>query len=370
MRFRTSRRAFTLIELLVVIAIIAILIALLLPAVQQAREAARRTQCKNNLKQIGLALHNYHNVFSVFPPGAVHAGNARSNTGSTSAPHTYALNHTGWLYVLPYLDQANLYNQFNFDCATNNAAAPTDANCTNPPGTARTVRCGWTYGSVNTNPNEALVTEVINAFLCPSDEGNVNPRYSYNNPDWFADNHAKTNYLFNAGAHDIGWWCTRYWDIFAASAWPLPDGTPAVGGRGPFGFNGAARMAHFQDGTSNTILVGESATSNRVSNAYFGLWAGHRHHGTFIVNHPNSNPNHINNARYHINGQFQVPGMAGSGATPDPRHYVQVASSVHEGGAHFLFGDGTVRFLSETMDHSTYSILTRLATGQTRDLPF
>jgi len=107
MKANTSRkRGFTLIELLVVIAIIAILIALLLPAVQQAREAARRSQCKNNLKQIGLAMHNYIDAHSVLPPGA--------NNGSYSGPATqmgYTLNHTAWIFVLPFLDQAPLYNK-------------------------------------------------------------------------------------------------------------------------------------------------------------------------------------------------------------------------------------------------------------------
>jgi prepilin-type N-terminal cleavage/methylation domain-containing protein len=119
---RASRRkaGFTLIELLVVIAIIAILIALLLPAVQQAREAARRTQCRNNLKQIGLALHNYHDAFRVFPPAQVYDGIAAGNVGgNTCAPagtptSSALLSRAPWtVSILPYLDQAPLYNQFN-----------------------------------------------------------------------------------------------------------------------------------------------------------------------------------------------------------------------------------------------------------------
>src|SRR5689334_25157717 len=100
---RKVRIAFTLIELLVVIAIIAILIALLLPAVQQAREAARRTQCRNNLKQIGLALHNYHDAFGLFPYSTSMDGNCATTTGFTQIK-----NHRGWPLLLPYLDQAPL----------------------------------------------------------------------------------------------------------------------------------------------------------------------------------------------------------------------------------------------------------------------
>src|SRR5688572_18495143 len=124
-RDQRRRIGFTLIELLVVIAIIAILIALLLPAVQQAREAARRTQCKNNLKQMGLALHNYHDAFNMFPPGHVYDGfadtNVRSPTngggndcvaaGALASNATYV--RAPWtVQILPYIDQAPLYNQF------------------------------------------------------------------------------------------------------------------------------------------------------------------------------------------------------------------------------------------------------------------
>src|SRR5205823_7320640 len=104
-------RGFTLIELLVVIAIIAVLVALLLPAVQQAREAARRSQCKNNLKQFGLALHNYHEMASRFPAALVGSGRVAPTTVGV-APVT--LNTTGWVMLLPYLDQMPAYNRYNF----------------------------------------------------------------------------------------------------------------------------------------------------------------------------------------------------------------------------------------------------------------
>ena len=125
-RLSGTRRGFTLIELLVVIAIIAILIALLLPAVQQAREAARRTQCKNNLKQIGLALHNYLDVTQVLPPGWI----AVDDTGAPSAHE--GTSGVGWAtMILPYMGQANIYNQFNAslpaDCCTSDGVMRTKA---------------------------------------------------------------------------------------------------------------------------------------------------------------------------------------------------------------------------------------------------
>ena len=138
MACRQRRTAFTLIELLVVIAIIAILIALLLPAVQQAREAARRTQCKNNLKQIGLAMHNYHDTFSVFPPGIV---NIRGCV-PTNATHLWG----GMTFLLPQMEQAPLYNSLNVN------------GCNIPPAT--TLFNG-----------AALLTQPLAMFACPSDSG-------------------------------------------------------------------------------------------------------------------------------------------------------------------------------------------------------
>jgi len=143
---RAPRRGFTLIELLVVIAIIAVLIALLLPAVQAAREAARRSQCINNLKQLGIAMHNYHDSRGAFPPGAM-----RNDTWSDWSAHTM---------ILPYIEQPALFNAINFGPATGNAGAQ--------PG-------------VDANGNTTVQRAVINGFLCPSDrdkltsvEGHVN----------------------------------------------------------------------------------------------------------------------------------------------------------------------------------------------------
>ena len=142
------RRAFTLIELLVVIAIIAVLIALLLPAVQQAREAARRSQCKNNIKQIGLALHNYHDTFSVFPYAEM------MGSGQAAGVVANIRNQNGLVQLLPYLDQAPLYNTFNFSAPFGKYQVA---------GTASTV--------VVPAANLAASTTKLAVFTCPSDSG-------------------------------------------------------------------------------------------------------------------------------------------------------------------------------------------------------
>jgi prepilin-type N-terminal cleavage/methylation domain-containing protein len=366
-RIKAFRRAFTLIELLVVIAIIAILVALLLPAVQQAREAARRSQCKANMKNIGVAIHNYHDVHSILPPGVVNSGQ-----GATASPHQTALNHTGWVYLLPMLDQTPLYNEFDLNCATNFVNNTSNGGCNG--GGSRTLMCGWTYQAApgtGVNPNQELVKTKLAVLLCPSDDG-ADKLLSHNDVHhWGADNHAVTNYTFAAGGHGNGWSCAPFWSIYADSTSNLPDGRTGIPYRGAFGYNSSSQFKHFRDGTSNCMMVGEqmstlSASVNvygRPGSHYIAAWAGHRHHGTFSVNHPVLTP-HINNSRYHINGPLCEPGLPGSGATDDIRPYHNVHSSIHSGGAHALMGDGKVQFLNESMDHSVYAILTRLNSGE------
>ncbi len=161
---RPLPRGFTLIELLVVIAIIAILIALLLPAVQQAREAARRTQCKNNLKQIGLAMHNYHDVFKTFPPGVIQIGNWTNCTimsNGVAVPNTEARSWGWGTFILPYIDQAPLYNILR-------------------PDGCRMPNEGTLYNG------QPVLQQTLEAYTCPSDTGN--DRNVYHN------NYAKCNY--------------------------------------------------------------------------------------------------------------------------------------------------------------------------------
>ena len=198
------RRGFTLIELLVVIAIIAILIALLLPAVQQAREAARRSQCKNNVKQIGLALHNYHDTFRAFP--------AAFYRGTTTSPGW------GWVaMILPYIDQAPLYNKL-------------DTGSVKPSATAST-----------------LVQTVLSAYRCPSDTGKAT---NSNRNNWGTSNYA--------------------------GVWGSGDANESISsGNGIFSASSSVRMRDITDGTSNTIGIGERAYGRLGSDNYNGaIWAG------------------------------------------------------------------------------------------------
>lgn len=193
-----KKRGFTLIELLVVIAIIAILIALLLPAVQQAREAARRTQCRNNLKQLGIALHNYHDVYTQFPPNPGYG--ARNSPGG--AMETWS-GWSGLAMLLPYFDQAPIYNQIEFG-----------------------VR--WNYNG-NGITNYDLSSTVISGLLCPSDPGSGS-RYSTR---W-----APTSYNFSTGP---------------CSSWSQRSLGPGMASRMK-----STGLRDWTDGASNTIAMAEA----------------------------------------------------------------------------------------------------------------
>ncbi len=303
------KRGFTLIELLVVIAIIAVLIALLLPAVQQAREAARRSQCKNNLKQLGLALHNYHDTMNVLPPAHI---------GRCTTP---MLNTTGLTMLLPYIDQGPLYNKYNF-----NASASTFASC------GGAVASG---DDPTTTGNAALVKTRIQVFLCPTDSASDMISATTSNYGISATNTgtggAKTNYDFIT--------LTTY---NVAENWSGLSTTS----RCMFGDNSKCTLTDVKDGTSNTIMMGE--TTRDVYNGGTNAW-GYRGWvmvGLNLVSYP------IN--LWSFNGNTYPPGKLGSWS---------YSGSLHTGGAHYLFGDGAVRFISENINATTRQRLATMSDG-------
>ena len=313
-RRRLSRHGFTLIELLVVIAIIAVLIALLLPAVQQAREAARRTQCRNNLKQLGLALHNYQDVNSVFPMGL--SDSVWGNTEITG---------DGWAWgvaLLPYIDQANLFNQFNFT--------------TNP------YVC-VTCGAIPTG-NQALVAKPQAAFTCPSD---VRPAAAPNNAGSAATGKGSNSTALSS---------------YMGSAGPF-DGTPCVANGtvpvaevrniGLFRVNSALSFRDITDGSSNVFAIGEV---RYIPNGLDATNAAYGSDRQYIYGHvttgggPKCDNNGVNNNGMHNHVRWtrhKLNGPLTNAATLERAFH-----SNHVGGAHFLMGDGSVKFVSENIDHT------------------
>ncbi|QDT82623.1 DUF1559 domain-containing protein [Gimesia chilikensis] len=321
MKHRTTLRGFTLIELLVVIAIIAILIALLLPAVQQAREAARRSTCKNNLKQIGLALHNYHDTHQLFPYATANPGNC-----IPANPNTTITNHTGWLYLLPFMDQANLYNQFNFSAATgqHNKTSNTLAG-----------------GSSITTGNAQLGTNIIPILLCPSDDGGSTYSGADTNYGTGVANSARTSYGFSVTTGEYwGGNCT-YWVNESKT------------NRTMFGANSKCKIRDIKDGTSNTVAVAE--TTLDVDDGECQIWAASSHVGMGVMLKASRGINEFRCCTWRTppNAQFQ-PGRLGEWGEP---------GSTHTGGMHVLLADGAVRFISENIDTNTRLNLANISDG-------
>lgn len=296
-------RGFTLIEMLVTISVIAILIALLLPAVQQAREAARRSQCVNNLKQIGLALHNYHDIHEAFPPGftggfELHKDDKRWGWGT---------------FILPQLEQATLYNRL----------APDEHSL---------------FRTVFSNVRQKLLKTSVTTYLCPSDStqplANVNrdftgPALSQSTPTVtaFHINHVGVKGATSSYVGSFGdFWRPNY------GIWNAQN----LHGNGVFGCLTSTRIRDIVDGTSQTFAIGERSYENYGS-TWVGVeaWNQCTTWGVSMV---------TGSAYYKMNDApapypFTCDGRGASGF-----------SSKHSGGANFLMCDGSARFVSETID--------------------
>ncbi len=303
---KPRRSAFTLIELLVVIAIIAILIALLLPAVQQAREAARRTQCKNNMKQLGLAVHNYHDVFDTMPPAWI---NPSVSNCSTMFGTGNTKNITGYSLLLPYLDQAPLYNLFNF---------------TLPMGPANGGGCG--FGGNPSDSQSTTVGKKLPALRCPTDMPIAEPANQTHNHSAVTNGY-RISYCF----------------VFDNYSWAKVNyGADTISTKSVFGLNGAANFSYITDGTSNTLMFMEACFKKTNSNNRYGPFL---HAFTYY--------SEVTPTRFTIN-QIQT--------APD-YFWWTAPSSKHVGGCHALMCDGAVRFVSQNISTATIAALTSMGGG-------
>ncbi len=335
MRDRSGRRGFTLVELLVVIAIVGILIGLLLPAVQKVRDAAARTQCQNNLEQIGLALHNYHDTQQSFPPGYIDG-----NTDPNSTPDRDVGPGWGWAsFILPYVEQQNVYHQINFSVG------------------------------VGLGSNAAVCLLPLKVYLCPADS--TQQTFTV----W------PTNVLVAHGNY-VG--CNGWEECFNGAGGNPQGGSGTDGLGGGYGMAGVGlfyrnshnRIANVTDGLSNTIFVGERCAAHSPA-TWTGAVTGGRCPAwmstvpwTPPYTPPAQAPDSGNGTAYDNADYDEALVLGHCNAThlpsaDNPFYDPDTFWSLHAGpGANFLFGDGSVHFLVGSIDPNTYQALGTIAGGE------
>lgn len=329
-----SRSGFTLIELLVVIAIIAILIALLLPAVQQAREAARRTQCRNNLKQLGLALHNYHDAYNMFP--------ARQGGSGAICAGQHRLRMSAFVALAPYYDQAPLFNEI-----MTNQNAP------------------WS--------NSSWWRRNLPVLNCPSDAGIAPPNGG--------GPHGTYSYAFNAGDNYLGSVATP-----AERTVCNPANEPPIPCRGLFSRKICYAIRDCTDGTSNTLAMAERSrpsgprdrghvavdaagvVTTYVPASCAAYWQGTQYAATAAMFTQDTSPGYRwgDGAAFFHAVTTILPPNSGVCLIGDPAwqngggHYapgVWTATSEHTGGVHALMTDGAVKFISDNIDSGNKGVV-------------
>jgi len=335
-----KRLGFTLVELLVVIAIIGVLVALLLPAVQAAREAAARSSCSNNLKQMGLALHNFHDRYGRFPAALIHPGwhgSAIPTAQRYKGPEVdyssqgvyYIYNHSGFVALLPDLEQAPLHAQYNYQYV---------GSSRNGNGSTATIGPDPTP-----NPNRIVGTTYLKVFTCPSDKSppqqilsaDVRTAAAYER-----ENTRRSNYFFNI-VNNIDQ--TAFYEAQSAL------------NKGPFGINGAASMTTIRDGTSNTIAIGESKQIHG-STSYGPYWGNGLH--TAVTGRILGTPHGATAGCWKPNYRYYTDAVCQSPVTTVlatmPLQYAWGFGSWHPVTTQFVMCDGSVRGISNTVNLDTW----------------
>jgi len=335
--YRHRTLGFTLVELLVVIAIIGVLVALLLPAVQSAREASRRAGCSNNAKQLGLALHNYHDAFRVFPINYSQSASGPNGSGGNSGDN--GSRQCSWMaMILPYIEQSNLYNSVDWNLGMKDSSGRPTANV-------------------------AIAQRALPAFRCPTDPSGSVAGGRYGTREWLGrwpdatfGQFGGTNYKGCVGSD----W---NWGVFANAMGGTPNGLD--GGNGIFVRDENVRnanpkdvrnMSQVSDGLSNTLAIGEALPELCSHSWWYGM------NGSLA------------NSAAPLNNYLRVYRSSGKGATYfgsqslfapfwDWENNYSFASQ-HSGGGFFTFGDGSVRFISENINLQTYRALGTMNGGE------
>ncbi len=332
------RRGFTLIELLVVIAIIAVLIALLLPAVQAAREAARRAQCVNNLKQLGLSMHNYESSVGGFPPGRIW----NTSAGNFSTIFAGNQNTTWFELLLPYVEQGNLANSFNYTLGAE--GFPGGLN----------VAAGFFA-------NSTVSATKVSVFQCPSDESRTfKVAQGYQGGILSGPTLTKGNYAASWG--NTNWAAGRGGDATLQAAYL----------KSAFGHDGNIRIASVTDGTSNTVFAAEvlQGAENDIRGVMWSSVSGGSSFETRFT------PNSLKDFFNLVNGNDAAPNVPGLFCVSEPVRGLPCISvnsdsnafagarSRHPGGVNCVFGDGSVKFVKNSINHPTWIALNTINAGE------